>query len=131
MNFKKALSLIEVTLSLLILILIIGGILGIFSYGFSAIKNSAEKLTALNLARYTLEEYSDWNKLDEVDGSLSDGVNNGVYTLSSISANGISYNRTLIIQNGPVNPTELKEVLVNISWGGGKFINVTALKANY
>jgi len=137
---RKGFSLIEVIAALTIMALIVGGMLGIIWQGFAAGRNSQQRTVAYSLARAILEEYSNWTRLDGVDGTFDGWVNNGNYTddlsipnpdsLSPITINNITYTPALTISNGPSYPNDLKQFDVNISWGTENY-SLTTLKANY
>ena len=58
MGIKKGFSLIEISITTVILALICSGMLGIFTQGFNYLGQSKARTIAYNLAREKLEEYS-------------------------------------------------------------------------
>jgi len=118
MAIRKGFTLIEISITVVILALLCSGMLGIFAQGFSYLKQSKERTIACNLAREVMERYFDWSSLSS---------NPPPY---SVTLNNITYNVNLTISDGPVSPNELKQLDVNISWPGGTF-NISTLKANY
>jgi prepilin-type N-terminal cleavage/methylation domain-containing protein len=127
---KKGFNLIEVSVTIVMLALIVVGILVIFEQGFYIRRKSKEKSTSYSLGRQILEEYFNWTALDELDGVINGTVTNGTYNLSSTVIDNVTYNSTLDISDGPVYPTQLKEVKANIFWNRGNF-TVPTLKADY
>ena len=129
---KRCFSLIEVSIAVLILALISGGMLEIFFQGFNAAKKSMERTTAYSLARGIIEEYSDWDTLDKLDGTYDGTVTNGVYTNppNQVSLSGVSYTPTLTVADGPIHPDKLKQLTVTVSWGTESY-TLTTLKADY
>ncbi len=123
-------SLIEVSCALLIVGLVIGGMLMIFSWGFRFADTIRKKTVAYNLARKILEEYFDWSRLDKLDGNYDGKVRNGSYTLSSYTVNNVRYTPVLSISNGPDSPIYLKRIKVTVFWEEKNF-SVDCLKAHY
>jgi prepilin-type N-terminal cleavage/methylation domain-containing protein len=113
---REGLSLIEVSVALVILALIAGGMLGIFSQGFNIGKLSKEKTIAYSLAREKLEESFCYPFPSDSSGTTT--------------RNNIVYNWTLTVSDGPIYPNELKQLAVTVSWGTESYTLVT-LKADY
>lgn len=115
-NRKKGFSLIEVAATVAILVLIVSGMLGIFWQGFVATKASKGRMVAYSLAREMLER----NFVSPFPSTTTD----------SVTLNDVTYNRTLTVSDGPVFPTQLKQLDVTVSWDTESF-TLTTLKANY
>ena len=113
---RKGFSLIEVSIAILILALIAGGMLEIFSQGFNEAKKSRERTAAYSLAREKLEE--NFRYPFPSDSSGAD------------TRNGIVYNWRLTVAGGPIHPKELKQLRVTVSWGTESY-TLTTLKADY
>ncbi len=132
---KKALSLIEVCVSIVIVSIVLVSMLGIFSQGYWYLRKSRIKVAAYNLGRGITEIYSDWNTLDALDGTANGTVTNGTYTNppDNVTLNNITYTPSLAIFDGPgPDPNILKRLNITISWDGvAKNFTVTTLKANY
>lgn len=133
---KTGLSLIEVVIAIAILALISGGMLAVFDQGVVATRRTQQETAANSLARAFLEQYSNWNSLDILDGSSDGIVTNNTYTNPPAPAaiNNITYIPSLTISNGPINPTELKRLVITVSWTDGatpRNMTITTLKANY
>lgn len=120
---KKAFSLIEISVAILMLSLICSGVLGVISQGISYLQRSRERTTAYNLAREVIERYFQWSSLP-ANGSY---VNPAPYPLT---INNITYNVNLNISDGPVAPAVLKQVEVTVSWGTQQYDLIT-LKSDY
>jgi len=119
---RNSFSLIEVSAALLIVGLIIGGVLMVFSQGFSLASTTKKKVVAYNLAQGILEEYFDWSAIS--------GLGNGSHTLDPVTINDVTYTPRLTISDGPVLGTHLKHIEVTVSWDGGNF-TLVCLKAHY
>ncbi len=131
---RRALSLIEVCISTVIIAIIIAATLGIFSGGYRYLRKSRTRVAAYSLAREVMEEYSDWATLPAI----------GTYTNppDPVILNNVTYTPTLVIGDGPCPPAMpgcppnnlLKRLNITISWfedGVAKNFTVTTLKANY
>lgn len=121
----KGFSLIEVVVAIAILSLLLGGMLTIFSQGFNAAKRTRNQAVAVNLARAAAEEYSSWGMANRTSG---------VYPLSDVNLNNVTYGRIIQISDGPVSPSQLKRLDTVISWPEGgttKNLTVSTLKADY
>ncbi len=135
-RMKKGFSLIEVAIAIGVLTLLFGGMLAVFDRGALAARKTQQQAAAYNLARAFLEEYSDWNSLDGLDGSVDGMVTNGAYTNPPAPAiiNNITCTPTLTVSDGPLAPAQLKRLDIAIAWTDGTIarnIVVTTLKANY
>ena len=147
---KRAFSLIEIAIAIALFALIFGGMLAVFERGAIASKKTQQQAAAYNLARVVLEQYSDWNTLDQLNsaGCATDAlVTNTIIPYSplnqpaclanafSISTlNTIAYTPGLAISDGPITPLQLKRLDVTITWTDGvtpKSITLSTLKANY
>lgn len=129
-------SLIEVAVAIALLALVFGGTLAVFNQGAIASRKTQQQAAAYGLARAFLEQYSDWNSLDILDGSLDGVVTNNTYVNPPAPAtlNNIAYTPSLAVSDGPVNPTQLKRLDITISWIDGaiaRSITIATLKANY
>lgn len=129
-------SLIEVAVAIALLALVFGGTLAVFNQGAIASRKTLQQAAAYGLARAFLEQYSDWNSLDILDGSLDGAVTNNTYTNPPAPAalNNITYTPSLTVSDGPINPTQLKRLDITISWTDGviaRSITIAALKADY
>jgi|SRR3989339_573629 len=102
----------------------------IISQGYSANTKSMKYIGACSLTRQILEEYSSWPALDALDGSSNGVVTNNTYSYPSSTINNVTYSCNLIITDGPVAPTLLKQLTATVSWSGGSF-SVYSLKSNY
>ncbi|TAN62304.1 hypothetical protein EPN16_01885 [bacterium] len=133
---KKSFSLIEVAVAIALLALVFGGALAVFSQGAVASRKTQQQAVAYSLARAFLEQHSDWNSLDILDGSLDGAVTNSTYANPPAPAaiNNILYTPSLAVSDGPINPTQLKRLDITISWMDGAIarnITIATLKANY
>ena len=99
-------SLIEVMTAVVLLAMIGGGMLAIFGQGFITANKVQNQTIAYNLARESLEKYSDWSSVP----------GNGTYNEPPGSPFS-SFTRQVVISDGPIFPTELKQVTVTVSWG--------------
>lgn len=131
-NDNKSFSLIEVAIALALLALILGGMLEIFNRGFSSARKTRQRAVVYNLARGILEDYSDWDSLDGLDGSVDAVVTNGAYALNpaTITLNNVTYTPVLTISDGPTFPNKLKRTSLTVTWAGGSF-TLNTLKADY
>lgn len=102
----------------------------LISQGYSANTKSMKYIGACSLARQMLEEYSSWPALDALDGSSDGVVTNNTYSYPSSTINNVTYSCGLIIADGPVAPTLLKQLTATVSWSGGS-LSVYSLKTNY
>ena len=119
---KKSFSLIEVIVSLAVLGLIFSGMIFIFNQGFIWTSKTKEEKDALMLATQTLEFFSSWQNLVNLTGG--DPPTNGSYTLSPITIDNITYQRTLTISNVALS-SDLKRIVVNVR-GRTKIINIAS-----
>lgn len=129
-------SLIEVAVAIALLALVFGGTLAVFNQGAIASRKTQQQAAAYGLARAFLEQYSDWNSLDILDGILDGAVTNNAYLNPPAPAalNNITYTPSLTVSDGPINPTQLKRLDITISWTDGviaRSITIAALKADY
>ena len=115
---KKGFSLIEVSLAIAILALVLSGMLGIFGQGYLYLKKTRERVVAYSLAKEALERYYDWASLPLTGATYN------------VSMNGVNYNVNVTVSDGPVYPSELKQLNVLLTWPAGNFTIVT-LKAIY
>jgi len=115
-RIQKGLSLIEISIAVVILTLIAGGMLGIFSQGFNAAEKSQERTAAYSLAREKLEESFRYPFPSNSSGTTT--------------RDNIVYNWTLTVSDDPIYPGELKRLAVAVSWGTENYTLVT-LKADY
>ena len=127
---KKSLSLIEVGIALVLLALILTGMLRVFSQGFAQSRKTQESTSAVSLAREVLEFYYDWNELDDLDGTSDGVVTNGTYNPAAFNINNVNYTFSLVVSDGPVSPTRLKQLSLTTTWVNGA-ITINTLKANY
>ena len=111
-------SLIEVSLALAILAMVLSGILGIFGQGYLDLKRARERVAAYSLAKEALERYYDWASLP---------LSGATY---SVNLNGVNYNVNVTVTDGPVHPSELKQLNVSLAWPAGNF-TIATLKAYY
>lgn len=131
---RKAFSLIEVAIAIAVLALVFGGTLAVFDRGAAASRKTKQQAAAYNLARATLEEYSNWTALDGLDGSTDGLVTNNAYTLPVITLNSVAHTPTLTISDGPISPAQLKLLNATIAWTDGSIarnVSLLTLKANY
>lgn len=136
---RKAFSLIEVAIAIGVLALVFGGMLAVFDRGAIAARKTQQQAAAYSLARAVAEEYSNWARLVALTGSTP--PTNGTYTnppnpifSPPILLNNITYTPQMTISNGPINPTQLKQLNITISWTDGatpRSITLATLKANY
>lgn len=117
---KKCVGLVEVSIAILILAIVLGGFFNITWYSLSQVRESWERTAAYNLARESLEEFSDWARIS--------GLSAGLYSLGTTTINGVSYSRVLNIVN--ITP-QLKQITLTVSWTGDNPIQVSTLKTNY
>jgi len=113
---------------MLILTLVLTGMMQVFRQGFSISRKSKERSCAYDLTLRTMEEYSNWSALVALAGS--DPPTNGTYTPASVSLNGITYTRSIVVSNGPVYATQLKQIVATITWSGTSF-SLQSYVANY
>jgi prepilin-type N-terminal cleavage/methylation domain-containing protein len=133
---RKGFSLIEVAVAISVLGLMFGGMLMVFDRGALASRKTQQQAVAYNLARAFLEQYSNWNGLDGLDGAFDGVVTNNTYTNPPLPAtiNNIVYIPSLAVSDGPINPTQLKQLDITISWTDGavaRNVTLSTLKANY
>ncbi|MCG2711379.1 MAG: prepilin-type N-terminal cleavage/methylation domain-containing protein [Candidatus Omnitrophica bacterium] len=129
-GLRQGLSLIEVSIAILVLSIIVGGSLSMFSQGHGLARKSQEKAAAHCLVREVMEEYSDWARLVARTGANPPA--NGTYVNPPlvVARNNVNYTPSLIISSGPLPAPELKQLEVNVTWAGGTF-QVRTLKGNY
>ena len=127
-NNVKGFSLIEVAIALALLALFFGGMLGIFERGAIASRKTQERTVAHSLARAVFEQYASWSALDAL--SVAPGVTNGIYPPTASTINNITYTPSLTIADGPIVPTQLKQLSLTIAWSAGTF-TISTLKADY
>jgi len=131
---KKALSLIEVCVAIVIVAIVLASMLGVFSKGYWHLRKTRTRTVAYNLARGITEQYSNWTALVTIAGSPP-AI--GTYTNppDPVILNNVTYTPSLAISNGPgPDPNRLKRLNITISWvedGVAKNFTVTTLKANY
>lgn len=150
---KKALSLIEVCIAIVIVSIVLVSMVGIFSQGYRYLRKSRTRTGAYNLAKGIMEQYSDWATLDKLnsiscteDGIVANNTYNSTnqpacsqYVFNNITLNNnITYTPQLNITDGPSFPTELKQLNVTINWteswtigDPNKRVTLYTLKANY
>lgn len=115
---RRGFSLIEVSLSLAILAMVLSGILGIFGQGYLDLKKTKERAVAYSLAREALERYYNWASLPLTGATYS------------VNINGVNYNVNVAVVDGPVHPSELKQLNVLLTWPTGNF-SLSTLKGIY
>jgi Tfp pilus assembly protein PilV len=125
---KKGFNLIEACVAITIFVILLVSMTAVITQGFRFLRTSRVRTQGYNLARAVTERYSNWTALTGLGG-------NGTYAISfgaspNMTINNINYTANLTIADGPVNPTELKQVDVTVFWTGGNF-TITTLKANY
>ncbi|MDD2702685.1 MAG: hypothetical protein PHC33_01590 [Candidatus Omnitrophica bacterium] len=120
---KRGLTLIEVCIATAVFAALLLSMLGVFHQGSRCLGITRERTVAMNLARGILEHYSDWDSLEDVSASVS----NGEYPLvvpdlfpSCVDGegkiNGILYACTLTIAGGPYSPASLKMITATVGW---------------
>ena len=118
---RSGLSLIEVVVAVAMLGALTAGMLGILWQGAIASERSRRVTAAYNVARGVMETYSDWATVGALSGSIQ---------LAPVTLNGVPYTLSVLVQDGPVNPSALKQFTVTVTWSGGS-VTVASLKANY
>ena len=128
----SGLSLIEVTVSIVILAIICGGMFAVSSQGFAASRKSREGINASMFAKEIIEEYADWNRLVARTGG--NPPVNGIYANppSAVTRNNVTYTASITVSNGPVAAAanQLKQLEVTVSWPNGS-ITMRTLESNY
>jgi Tfp pilus assembly protein PilV len=128
----SGLSLIEVTVSIVILAIICGGMFSVSSQGFAASRKSRERIAASMFAKEILEEYADWNRLAAMTGG--NPPLNGTYANppAAVTRNNVTYTPSITVSNGPVAiaANQLKQLEVTVSWPNGS-ITMRTLESNY
>jgi len=153
-DMKKALSLIEVCISIAIITIILASIVNIYTQGYRNLRKSRVNTAVYNLARQVMEQYLDWDALDKLDSSASPCATDGTvvdttagspysptnqpncseYVFTTITLNDVIYTPNLAIFDGPTDPNILKQLNVTISWvedGVTKDFTLVTYKANY
>jgi prepilin-type N-terminal cleavage/methylation domain-containing protein len=120
---KRAFSLIEISIAIVLISLIVSGTLGVFSQGFSYLKKYRERTVAYNLGREVMERYFTWPL-------PADGTHSNPAPYYPVTLNNVTYNVNLTISPDPVYPTAMKQISVVISWGTQSY-TLVSLKANY
>ncbi len=144
---RRALSLIEVCVAIVIVSLVLVSMLGIFGKGYQYLRKTRTRTGAYNLAKGIMEQYSNWTTLDALDGVSDSTVTSpATYTdpapstpdpsnpFDSIPLNNVTYTPQLIISDVPIDPTRLKQINLTISWTEGavnRNVTIYTLKANY
>ncbi len=130
-NSGKGLSLIEVSIAIVVLALVFGGMLAMFKRGFRIGRKSKDLINANAIAREIMEEYSDWNRLVWRTGSDPPAIGSYTDPPFSVTRNNTTYTAILDISNGPIPATpSLKQIEVTVTWGGESFV-LRTLKGNY
>jgi len=140
---KKAFTLIETAVAIVILTIVLSSIVGVFSKGFSLLRMSQEKTAALGLAQGIMEEFSDWDTITSW-GDCADDTDVGNFSYSEyasdpgdpVSLNGVNYICALTIADVPVgiNNNVFKKVKVDVSWtskGKTRTVTMLTLKTEY
>ncbi|OQX54094.1 MAG: hypothetical protein B5M48_01680 [Candidatus Omnitrophica bacterium 4484_213] len=112
---KKGFSIIEVSVAIVILIFIVGGMLTIFVQGSRETGVSRQRTAAYNLATQIMERHF----------VFPPSNHNG-----SENINGVQYDWHLDVEDAPVYPAELKQLTVGIQWGSENY-TLTTFKADY
>ena len=131
-------SLIEVAIAIAVLALLLARIVEVFNRGAIALRRTQQQAAAYNLARGIMEQYSDWGRLDLLDGIADGALTNGIYSSPPlplpVTLNNITYTPSLTISDGPILPVQIKQLDLTISWTDGvtpRSITLAALKADY
>lgn len=150
---KKALSLIEVYISIAIVVIVIASILGIYSQGYRYLRKSRISSVVYNLAIQHKERYSDWDTLDRLDSAVCATDGNVVNTspgspysptnqpacptlaFNTVTLNNVTYTPAMAISNGTgPDPNRVKRHDITISWtedGVVENFTVVTYEANY
>jgi len=145
---KKGFSLIEVCISVFVILAVVASLTAVFYTGFLNLRKAKARIAAYFLVQEFMEEYSDWDTLDELDAPGASCTTNGIVSnaiynsgnkpsckpnrFNPVTFNNITYTPQLAIFDGPTNPNELKQITVTIAWDGGtKSLTLTSLKADY
>ena len=97
---KKGFSLIELMVAVVILVMAIFGIFHAYSVGFMGMADARARTVATNYAREAMEDIKNTD-FKEI-----------AYQSSSITVNGIIYNRQVIVQENP----NIKRVITTVTW---------------
>jgi len=126
---KRALTLIEMAISIIVLSLVFVGVVNVFNMGFKAAAKTKQKTAACNIAREVMETYDDWSALVTLAGSPP---SNGTYTTppDPVTLNGVVYTPSVVVSDGPVSPLQLKQIDVTVTWDSDS-ITITTLQADY
>jgi prepilin-type N-terminal cleavage/methylation domain-containing protein len=126
---KRAFSLIETSIALVIMALIVSSMMGIFNQGTQLGKKTKNKAVLHSLAREVMEEYFSWGKLDALDGTVDGRVfpsTPNVYTNprpgDAPVLNGITYQVQVVTSAvAGFSDDELSQVDVIISGDGESY----------
>ena len=114
---KRAVTLIEVTIAIALLLLILGGLTTTFSQGSRLTRRHKGRVVAYNLARAKFEEKFISFPANET---------------SNITLNDIAYNITFNVTDGPIYPSELKRFDVIVSWDNDqRNVTIATMKGNF
>ncbi len=117
----KGFTIIEVAVSIAVLSVILGGIMGVFWQGEISLKKSRENISAYNLARERLEEYS--NTPLASNGAITEDYNS--------IADYPQFKRITVISDYTY-PGELKRINVTVYWNTDlSSLSFETLKADY
>ncbi len=117
----KGFTIIEVAVSIAVLSVILGGVLGMFWQGELSLKKSRENIAAYNLARERLEEYSDVSL--PVNGTATEDYN---------SITDYPQFKRVTVVSDYAYPGELKRINVTIYWNADlSMLSFETLKADY
>ncbi len=113
---NKGLTLIEMCISIAVFSLLLLSMLGIFHQGYRFLGTARERDTALNLAIGILEQHSDWLQLRNISSAPPphDPPVNGLYPLTSVSLNDVTYDCSLTIADGPY--AAVKRITAAVEW---------------
>ncbi len=117
----KGFTIIEVAVSIAVLSVILGGVLGMFWQGELSLKKSRENIAAYNLARERLEEYS--NTPLASNGTTTEDYN--------FIVDYPQFKRVTVVSDYTY-PGELKRINVTVYWNTDlSSLSFETLKADY
>ena len=117
---ESATTIMEVTIAILILLIIVGGLLGCFSYGFFAMRLAREnqRATQILLEKVeTLRLYS-WDQVNS-NGFIPTVFTDVYDPQAPTGSQGAAYSGTFTVSNFPPSVSyadSLRQVVVHVEW---------------
>jgi uncharacterized protein (TIGR02598 family) len=112
---RRGLTLVELLVALVIMGVVLGGLLGLFSFGFNATRQSQDMGAGYNIARLEIEKVRTVGFMLQAEGTQTTGYDgNGQPTEGSPHFLATTTVHTLPDANGQINTGCLREVTVEV-----------------